>query len=285
MKGIRIAAKWTGRALLVAVVLSPLGLIVTGESQSQQRQAELVERERTRLRLSAYIDHKNPHKSRAEKQLLLEAILEESDRLRVPDQLQIDGHDINPAYFVTAVISVESTFYREAISSADARGYMQLMPDTAAWMDQRLTPDGRLIPEPVAGDAASKDEAAERVQFFAVLARSALFGDGELREQTARLSAFASEAAQEASGDDAKRNRDALLAELFDTRANIRRGVTYLNFLIAEMDDIRKASLAYNAGPGNVKRGFWVERYWLKILAAYREIESGAYLANDVRGI
>jgi soluble lytic murein transglycosylase len=46
-------------------------------------------------------------------------------------------YQINPA-FVAAVIKCESNFLPKAVSSADARGLMQIMPDTGVWLAGRL---------------------------------------------------------------------------------------------------------------------------------------------------
>jgi len=43
-------------------------------------------------------------------------------------------HDINP-HLVKAVITAESCFNNKALSSVGAQGLMQLMPDTASWLD------------------------------------------------------------------------------------------------------------------------------------------------------
>ena len=49
--------------------------------------------------------------------------------------------NLNPA-FVTAIIRNESSFRPSAESSVGARGLMQLMPDTAEWIAQKLKVDG-----------------------------------------------------------------------------------------------------------------------------------------------
>lgn len=60
---------------------------------------------------------------------------------------------------------------------------------------------------------------------------------------------------------------------LFDTRTNVRLGVTYLNYLMANNPDVRHTAMSYYIGPAAVKRGQTSERYWLKALAAYRDMK------------
>lgn len=83
-----------------------------------------------------------------EKQTAYEAILqhyhvtEEADgSLRVTWQETIEHYaeqyNLQPA-FVTAIIRNESSFRTEAVSSAGARGLMQMMPDTAEWVAGKL---------------------------------------------------------------------------------------------------------------------------------------------------
>lgn len=155
--------------------------------------------------LADYIQEKNPMISEEEKERLLGSILIESARLRIPARMSIDNRPIDAVYFVTAMIAVESSFQRRAISSSDARGYMQLMIPTATWMDHKY--GTRTAPE-----------------------------------------------------------------HLFDTRINISRGVFYLNYLFQEFENPRQICLAYNAGPGSYRRGIYIERYWKKVLKAYREL-------------
>ena len=202
--------------LLFVGLVSQLNLSGLSEGRRLDSLAYHAAKDRARTRITAFIQHKNSHKPANERALLVETILEESERLRVPENFRIDGQPVHAAYFVTAVIATESTFYRDAISHADARGYMQLMPQTVAWMDVNL---------------------------------------------------------RNGHGTD--------LAHIFETPVNIARGVTYLNFLIEEMGDIRLVCLAYNAGPGAVRRGFWVERYWQKIYNNYRELKGGDFLLDQ----
>ena len=61
--------------------------------------------------------------------------------------MRIGGKPVDPVFFVTAFIKVESTFYRRARSRSGALGYMQLMPRTFHWMTAkqgRPLPVGRL---------------------------------------------------------------------------------------------------------------------------------------------
>ncbi len=212
------------KTLIALVILGPAVLGLNGSDLTPGRLAAndqyLAARKEARLRIGAYVAFKNPHKSKAERMQLVEVILDQSERLRIPEHFYIDGLSVHPAYFLTALIGVESTFYRDAVSHADARGYMQLMPATVAWMDVNLLSEGNVTE----------------------------------------------------------------LDRLFEARTNVARGVSYLNFLIKEMDDIRLVCLAYNAGPGNVRRGYWVEEYWTRVHANYREIRRGEFLFREVRG-
>lgn len=85
--------------------------------------------------ISSYIAGYNPNVNWMEREDLVEAILSESKRLEIPKTIKIDGKPVNKVHFLTALIQVESSFTRSAISRSDARGYMQLMPATVNWMD------------------------------------------------------------------------------------------------------------------------------------------------------
>lgn len=87
--------------------------------------------------LADYIQEKNPAISAGEQERLIDSILVESGRLRIPAGMRIDQRPIDPVHFVTAVIAVESSFQRQAISRTNARGYMQLMVPTAIWIDHK----------------------------------------------------------------------------------------------------------------------------------------------------
>ncbi|TGK15120.1 lytic transglycosylase domain-containing protein [Leptospira fluminis] len=93
------------------------------------------------------------------------------------------------------LIWVESEFHKKARSKKNARGYMQVMPATGAWIGSL---EGRKIRE----------------------------------------------------------------SELFETEVNLSLGVGYLNHLLDNLDgDVRKALLAYNAGPAAVKKWGGVKQY------------------------
>ena len=58
---------------------------------------------------------------------------------------------------------------------------------------------------------------------------------------------------------------------LFDPKTNIRCGVKYLRKMLDMFDNnIYKAVAAYNAGPGNVKRGRFSFAYVTKVMREYR---------------
>ena len=61
---------------------------------------------------------------------------------------------------------------------------------------------------------------------------------------------------------------------IFLAKENIPSGVDYLNLLLDEFQDLRLVCLAYNAGPGAVKRGILIESYYKKIVSIYREIQN-----------
>lgn len=154
--------------------------------------------------VSGYINQTNPAVHEDETSRLSRAIVQEAKNLRIPEDATIDGRPIDPQLFLISFIETESTFKKYAVSSANARGYMQLMPQTVAWLDER---NGTSTPA----------------------------------------------------------------TKYHDTETNVRMGVVYINYLFEELGNPRLVALAYNAGPGNVRRGFYVERYWQKILRHYRK--------------
>ncbi len=56
---------------------------------------------------------------------------------------------------------------------------------------------------------------------------------------------------------------------LFETEVNLDRGIAYFNYLTGKMQNLRLVCLAYNAGPGNIQRGYWKEEYWQRIVNTY----------------
>lgn len=60
--------------------------------------------------------------------------------------------------------------------------------------------------------------------------------------------------------------------DLFDTEINLHLGVSYLNYLLEDQEgDLRKALLAYNAGPGAVKKWGGVPSYAENVFAGQEE--------------
>lgn len=105
---------------------------------------ESVETTAYRLQIDAYIRGKNRNVGAAERKRIVAAILKNAPRVKRHRGMRIGGKPIDPVYFVTAFIKVESTFYRRARSGSGAMGYMQLMPRTFTWMTakygRRLAP-------------------------------------------------------------------------------------------------------------------------------------------------
>lgn len=136
-----------------------------------------------------YVTDHFPGKGIENLQRLAEVIYRESSKLRF--DLAPDGHKYDRAALLMGVIQTESEFNRKARSPVGARGFMQLMPATAALLKgRRLSQD-----------------------------------------------------------------------EITDAETNITLGVRYLNEMIREMGSVRLALLAYNAGPGAVRRWGGVAAY------------------------
>ncbi|KAB2934672.1 MAG: lytic transglycosylase domain-containing protein [Leptonema illini] len=156
--------------------------------------------------LVTHIRAMNPKIEAGEDERLARIILKESAMLRFPATARIDGKPVDPVLFVTAVIETESSFDRKAVSSADARGYMQVMPATLLWIRDR----SQMAVDP---------------------------------------------------------------ADIHETEVNLMLGVHYLSFLFDEFQDPALVALAYNAGPGNLRRGFYDPRYWMKVQRFYRTLK------------
>ena len=59
---------------------------------------------------------------------------------------------------------------------------------------------------------------------------------------------------------------------IWEPEVNIRMGVEFFNVLFLEFNSLKKGILAYNAGPGAVRRGKFILSYYKKILKTYREM-------------
>lgn len=138
-----------------------------------------------------------------EENRLSRIILQESKFLRIPETAKIDGIKLDRVLFITAIIETESSFRGSAISYANARGYMQIMPATMNWIKDR--------------EALSVDE-----------------------------------------------------RDIHETEVNLMLGVRYLSYLFDEFKKPSLVALAYNAGPGNLRRGVYDLRYWNKVVKFYR---------------
>mgnify|MGYP002382329050 FL=1 len=144
----------------------------------------------------SYVTDHFPGKGVENLQKLAKIIYRESNKLHL--ELASDGSQYDRAALLMGIIQVESEFNRKARSPVGARGFMQLMPATAALLKGR------------------------------------------------RLS-------QE---------------EITDAETNITLGVKYMNEMIREMGSVRKALLAYNAGPGAVRKWGGVPSYYDHVVAA-----------------
>ncbi|MEQ9367368.1 MAG: transglycosylase SLT domain-containing protein [Leptospirales bacterium] len=88
-------------------------------------------------RIFEYIETFDPrHTPRSRREQLVEVIMREAERLEIPPEMRIDGREISKAYLLTTYIRVESSFNPLARSRSDARGYMQLKPLTASWINR-----------------------------------------------------------------------------------------------------------------------------------------------------
>ncbi|MFN3603265.1 MAG: lytic transglycosylase domain-containing protein [Leptonema sp. (in: bacteria)] len=87
--------------------------------------------------LEEYIRKKNSFLPVGEEKRLIQSIIRESHNLDLPKGAEIQGKKVDPVIFLMALIEMESSFDKNAISIANARGYMQVMPMTAQWIKQR----------------------------------------------------------------------------------------------------------------------------------------------------
>jgi soluble lytic murein transglycosylase-like protein len=144
-----------------------------------------------------YVTDKFPGKGVENHQKLAQVIYRESTKLRF--DLAADAAKYDKAALLMGVIQTESEFKRTARSRVGARGFMQLMPATAALLKGRRLSQG----------------------------------------------------------------------EITDAEVNITLGVRYLNDMIREMGTVEKALLAYNAGPGAVRRWGGVPAYYDHVVKAH----------------
>ena len=105
--------------LLVVLAIASVSLI----QQNSRLQALEDEREAARLQQAGKVENHLRHRAQSGYQGLIDSYSAE--------------YQIDPA-FVAAVIKCESNFLPRAVSSADARGLMQIMPDTGVWLAGRL---------------------------------------------------------------------------------------------------------------------------------------------------
>ncbi len=144
-----------------------------------------------------YVTEHFPGKGVENLQQLSRIIYREAMRLRL--DIAADAYKYDRAALLMGVIQTESEFNRKARSPVGARGFMQLMPATAALLKGR-----RLSKE-----------------------------------------------------------------EITDADTNITLGVRYLNDMIREMGSVEKALLAYNAGPGAVRKWGGVPAYYSHVMKAH----------------
>lgn len=88
--------------------------------------------------LKAHIHNENPSLTPEEVDLLTGTIIREALYLRIPAHLKIEGKSVNPVFFLASIVQIESSFNRYAVSISNARGLMQVKPETADWISYRL---------------------------------------------------------------------------------------------------------------------------------------------------
>lgn len=110
----------------ILLVLAAIGLLAGNNEPVADPEREHI---------VALIEYSNPKMPAAEKAKLTDSIFSQAERLELPADFEIDGRPIKRHYLIAAFIKTESAFHRYAVSVADARGYMQIKPDTVAWLD------------------------------------------------------------------------------------------------------------------------------------------------------
>lgn len=200
--------KITGEILLAILLISTLHLNSDRGLSAPKllQKAKISQEKHIYGYLNHYIAARNPTLKYTKRRHLIDTILNKANNLNFSKKLRIRGQQVNPILFLTAIIQVESSFNQYATSPVGARGYMQLMPATHIWLNQKL-------------------------------------------------------------------KQNITVKRITETEVNIDRGISYFNYLLTQLHDIRMACLAYNAGPGNVQRGIWVETYWMRILNTYQKLQ------------
>ncbi len=87
--------------------------------------------------LREYIFLKNNSFQIEEMDRLIITLLKESKNLKLPNSAKINYKPIEPLILLLAIIETESSFNKFAISSSNARGYMQILPETALWIKNK----------------------------------------------------------------------------------------------------------------------------------------------------
>ncbi|GIX40843.1 MAG: hypothetical protein KatS3mg129_0576 [Leptospiraceae bacterium] len=208
LKGKKRIITLTGLVTISGILNTPQPIRTSTDVEHNQFNSEIENETQIKINaLKEYIHLKNPRMPLGEDERLVLAILRESKNLKLPENATIFNKKADPFIFLVALIETESTFNKYAISKANARGYVQIMPQTALWIKEK-----------------------QMVNFS--------------------------------------------LSELHSTEINVMLGVRYLNYLSTQFYDIKRICLAYNAGDGNVRRGYYDIRYWIKIQRFYKEFET-----------
>lgn len=185
---------------------------------------------------------------------------------------------------VLALVKAESNFDKDAISDKGAVGLMQIMPETAAFIAEKLVGDNDKI-KVIGGknkDSASNiaDEKSSggsdgnfRKNDIDYSADSAIgsgksdenisgFGDSQnsadSEDEEYNKSGNDTDSRRENEGDD---EEDIKVIDLKNPECNINIGCAYLYYLRKKFDDESVILCAYNAGEGNVRKWLADSRY------------------------
>lgn len=75
-----------------------------------------------------------------------------------------------------------------------------------------------------------------------------------------------------------KKNINVNEQNIIEPEINIQLGVDYMNQLLREMDSVEQAILAYNAGPGAVRRWGGLKEYYVNVMKNYEEVKTYSFL-------